>query len=862
VTDPRASEVRRRLDSDAELDALLVEYEALLADERSYSTTLATLASVALALVAFVAAGSFGSDQVPVCRTGATTTCTYFRLLSPLAPIVVILYVEIIAMLAVVRSFQIRQAEERIRALLPPVRRAASTSGTDLVVEPPIASIVTTQLGLASLRRGSPAYRTLYFGVVVLTVALFAGVVGFSLSEIHHRVLRDVGFALYGALGVLIAGSCAYWFATGPSIWRGAFDRARPRYDERTADTLRARGARLTRGALGYLVLPRPGELLVKPWCEIGAAAFAYYAVAPTHRWGSLGAAGARLAIAVSLFELLAYQARYQLNDVRGLPSDARHPKRVVRRRLTVVADAVGNTHAVRLTVRVALARLVLLPLLAFVALDQRAAWTAVAAAGLAFVIALPYEWLRAHPRPPETGSRRTEAWNLAVYVAVCPGYALRGALGILLVTTRLPWIEVGVLAAALLLLGGMWVTMTWALEAMNDVSPGRVGAVSRGLLKDKPHVTALAAAAVGPRRVPEQPTQWKVLLYRPDLRFRLVWNQFFVGALALAAVGTALLYPGPPRLDVLVASTAAAICAAWLLAAATTPAAIASVVALLLAACAALDETHRHAWRPFTFSFGLLAALSLVYAGFRLVSYDELFGYAETAARLAAAARRVPPLLKAVVLVALLGKETSALLRSEAPRETSRDRSPRAPAGRPVRDVCRPADSYLEIDDIRKLVSLVEHLEPATLVVDLEPGISPWGSSQLELDEALAFRAAEWLKLPSLERLIVATNSGRRPSADIPDVGYETRARKPFRLGMLENAPAPIIVCGDQILTDGLLAWRANATFVHLRWRAQEPGLPAAQAAVGRLARPFFFPAPAGASGRQAGLSGLPTSE
>ncbi len=46
------------------------------------------------------------------------------------------------------------------------------------------------------------------------------------------------------------------------------------------------------------------------------------------------------------------------------------------------------------------------------------------------------------------------------------------------------------------------------------------------------------------------------------------------------------------------------------------------------------------------------------------------------------------------------------------------------------------------------------------------------------------------------------------------------SRGNKPWtsrrRLG-LRGSSAPLVVVGDQVLTDGLLAWRLRATFLHL---------------------------------------------
>jgi hypothetical protein len=67
----------------------------------------------------------------------------------------------------------------------------------------------------------------------------------------------------------------------------------------------------------------------------------------------------------------------------------------------------------------------------------------------------------------------------------------------------------------------------------------------------------------------------------------------------------------------------------------------------------------------------------------------------------------------------------------------------------------------------------------------------------------------------PSIARVIALTNGPQRQVARMV-----SRGNKPWttrrRLG-LQGSSAPLVVVGDQVLTDGLLAWRLRATFLHL---------------------------------------------
>jgi hypothetical protein len=67
----------------------------------------------------------------------------------------------------------------------------------------------------------------------------------------------------------------------------------------------------------------------------------------------------------------------------------------------------------------------------------------------------------------------------------------------------------------------------------------------------------------------------------------------------------------------------------------------------------------------------------------------------------------------------------------------------------------------------------------------------------------------------PSIARVIALTNGPQRQVDRMV-----SRGNKPWttrrRLG-LRGSSATLVVVGDQVLTDGLLAWRLRATFLHL---------------------------------------------
>ena len=88
----------------------------------------------------------------------------------------------------------------------------------------------------------------------------------------------------------------------------------------------------------------------------------------------------------------------------------------------------------------------------------------------------------------------------------------------------------------------------------------------------------------------------------------------------------------------------------------------------------------------------------------------------------------------------------------------------------------------------------------------------------------------------PAVGRVIVMTNGRQRGLSQVIGQG-----NKPFttrrRLG-LDDGSGPVLVVGDQVLTDGLLAWRLRATYLHLVVdEATEDTQQARMRRIGRLA-------------------------
>jgi predicted HAD superfamily phosphohydrolase YqeG len=141
----------------------------------------------------------------------------------------------------------------------------------------------------------------------------------------------------------------------------------------------------------------------------------------------------------------------------------------------------------------------------------------------------------------------------------------------------------------------------------------------------------------------------------------------------------------------------------------------------------------------------------------------------------------------------------------------------------------------------------LLRQLSARTLIVDVEPLIAPWYGGQQALDQGLARFLGVVRPVETVAVVCFATNSARLPAA-LPEapgirVEYLASARKPLRTAPYLGLPAPGVVIGDQVATDGLLAKRIGYTFLHCRPRLGDmPPRPRLLAAGGEILRPFLF--------------------
>jgi predicted HAD superfamily phosphohydrolase YqeG len=120
-------------------------------------------------------------------------------------------------------------------------------------------------------------------------------------------------------------------------------------------------------------------------------------------------------------------------------------------------------------------------------------------------------------------------------------------------------------------------------------------------------------------------------------------------------------------------------------------------------------------------------------------------------------------------------------------------------------------------------------------LIFDVDNTLVRQGAPLDEFGHRVNAAIDRFESMPGVVRVIVLTNGAQR---GVPRM--ISRGNKPWtsrrRLG-LRGVTYPVVVVGDQILTDGLLAWRLQATLLHLVIdRESEPRRQAVMRWAGRL--------------------------
>jgi len=155
----------------------------------------------------------------------------------------------------------------------------------------------------------------------------------------------------------------------------------------------------------------------------------------------------------------------------------------------------------------------------------------------------------------------------------------------------------------------------------------------------------------------------------------------------------------------------------------------------------------------------------------------------------------------------------------------------------------------YLRARTPAEVWQCLDGLNARTMVFDVEPLVAFWDTDQATLHDGVA-AVLDSLTGSGPDAVVFATNSTRTPStmstADWAHITYLASAGKPVRIAAYRNLPHPGAVIGDQVATDGVLAWRLGYTFVHyVPHLPYIPIGPRLMRQIGRPIRPLLFQRP-----------------
>lgn len=622
--------------------------------------------------------------------------------------------------------------------------------------------------------------------------------------------------------------------------------------DERKKDWPLAEGVRWLkrdevsgRRPIGFLLLPRPTELLFKSQVIAVSIVLARFAAGGewTGRWNAL--------VAVAAFEGLLYQARYMLNDAVDYEVDRSNPRPEGKGRCPYMG------RQTRTVVRIAaLGRLALFSILVLTALPASVGTPVAVAAGCVLVLMGFYDRFSEFSRErwglgPSTdlAGRPSDSsgWIQSVspvpatirLILVAPGYAIRAVLGVAIALDGWPhWQAIVAIGLALGAMEAANVALAWIAEGAGNVSSdgsryriglgrrphmgwllrnaGVVNENSRVVVADGvAHEDDLAASAVlvttsrinGPRLwnlwMAISLTSGAVAGVLLNNRLSPIDHKWLVVALLSFVPACLLLVRVSGRVPSVLSPANWMIVPAWL--------GVALVAHWVSSQIAESDESIQY-WP----SWVLISLLSALYAASRLTTYEAYLG---TVKQLVAVAIQIMvrlALLPRYVVGFFLGADLF-------PKRLEQEKDE------------NPLARVYPVLSLGEALAVVTELRLDHCIFDLENTLGPYSSNQSKNDP-LAHTP-----LPPQVALVVSNARWTKNLESVGGCAAIGLARKPFtRKSKIDDAlnhKTIDAVVGDQVLTDGLLAMRLGVPFVHVdRQTSEEPAWPRLMRKVGNL--------------------------
>jgi predicted HAD superfamily phosphohydrolase YqeG len=145
-------------------------------------------------------------------------------------------------------------------------------------------------------------------------------------------------------------------------------------------------------------------------------------------------------------------------------------------------------------------------------------------------------------------------------------------------------------------------------------------------------------------------------------------------------------------------------------------------------------------------------------------------------------------------------------------------------------------------------LCELLTYYQGGQFLLDLENTSIPYGTTPRNCPERLGEFLQQSLPRHTTTKVVILSNAPRSLGQYLnQDLVAQAvmKAHKPFtRRTRLSQDEPTALVCGDQVLTDGLLAWRLQVPFVFLAMNTTscEPIWPRILRRMGEAVKPLFF--------------------
>ncbi|MFF5519552.1 hypothetical protein [Streptomyces coeruleorubidus] len=391
-----------------------------------------------------------------------------FLAAAPAIPLATLAFVQLLGMVAALRSYYIRAVENELRKYAP-------SPLADLAAVGPIspASYHGLITEVTTLRRGRAGYRILATMIMLVALGVFGGLTVYLAINLGGAY-RDAILIGYGAAFlVLIADVVGATFGA-----RFTFFEVARSYRDRQDRPLLNGSVPTGRSLTSYLLLPRPEDWI--KWLFVpGGYLVAAWSTKGTVHWGAL-------ALAVLITEYLVYSARYQWNDIRGWADDESHPHSAARLRLPSALGQGTKVNKQRRLIVAASSTIALLRLAAAVLLGLAVGRTSAVLILIVsvFAIGILYEFLRtveSLERVPWAARVSTAGM---IWIIVGTGYGLRYLAGVYVAGVSLADSIAITGALFTYLFGIMFVLLTWVLEASSYCREGTAATYADGELQ------------------------------------------------------------------------------------------------------------------------------------------------------------------------------------------------------------------------------------------------------------------------------------------------------------------------------------------------------------------------------------------